>query len=67
MTTFQADKAFHFSEDGSKPWAVFELVPGSDAVYEFATDDPKVIARLTKADGVRKVPSPQADPKADEV
>lgn len=56
MAKFHADKAFHFSDNGSDPWAVFVLIDGSDpAVYEFATDDPKTIARLEKAEQVNRL------------
>lgn len=61
MATFRADKAYHFSQDGSDPWAKFERVPGTDpAVYEFETTDTKVINRLKKAKGVELVGATKA-------
>lgn len=56
MAVFEADKGYHFSEDGRDPWAVFVRVPGSDpARYRCETSDAKVIDRLAKADGVTRV------------
>ncbi|MEX3644465.1 hypothetical protein [Mycolicibacterium porcinum] len=56
MAKFRADKGYHFSQNGTDPWAHFELVPGSDpVVYEFETTDAKAISRLKKVDGIELV------------
>jgi hypothetical protein len=55
-TKFRASKRFHFSENGTDPWAVFEKVPDSDPpVYEFETSDAKAIAKLDDCADVEKV------------
>lgn len=65
MAVFRAEKGFHFSEDGVRPWAHFKRVAGSDPVaYEFETDDSKVIDRLSKVDGVTRVDEPKRGRKA---
>lgn len=56
MAKFRADKGYHFSQNGTDPWAHFEPVPGSDpVVYEFETTDAKAISRLKKLDGIELV------------
>lgn len=56
MATFRADKRWHFSEDGTNPWALFERVPGSEpAVYEFETSDAAVARRLEAVDEITRV------------
>lgn len=65
MALFRADKAYHFSTDGTNPWAKFERVEDSDpAVYEFETTDAKAISRLKKVDGVELVETPKVAGKA---
>lgn len=56
---FTATHGVKFSEDGTNPWARFELDSKSSALvdgvtvrtYRFETDDAKIAARLRKVEG----------------
>jgi hypothetical protein len=59
VATFHSSKGFHFSEDGSAPWAHFQrpkLADGEPFVFE--TDDPDVIERLAGIPGITRVDTP---------
>lgn len=64
MATFHAPKGYQFSEDGTDPWAVFTRIEGSDpVVFEFVTDEAKVIGRLKKIDDIKLVDDAKAKPE----
>jgi hypothetical protein len=72
MAIFEADKGFHFSEDGTKPWAHFRSIKGENGVpvtetdkdglprpvFRLETDNSAVIERLSGVEGVRRVDTP---------
>jgi hypothetical protein len=59
MAVFEADRGFHLSDNGTKPWAHFKPVKGAAvARFRFETTDPKVIDRLAGVPGVTRVDAP---------
>lgn len=63
MAVFRAGKRLHLSRRGSDSFARFEPVAGSDGVYEFSTDNPRVAERVGRVSGVTRIDSePEPEP-----